>query len=184
MATPTSPFANASPFDNYYREFAALLRQLEDPNKEKTNDRDLQKQCADLLSLMSLEARSTDCPDRKMERLERVKIYKFQFEAVRNQHDKEFLMGGRATEMLAVKERLERVESRAAQQNELLERARRSLAETEEVGANVMSELHGNRQTIESAQGRVGELNNMTTQATKIIKNMSKPWYLRWTNRR
>ena len=182
ISPPSPPSPTNNGFDNYYREFASALQQQQEGNP--SNVEELQTQCSDLLRLMALEARTTECPDTKFERLERVKIYKFQFEAIRNQHDKEFLMGEKATSMLQAKERLERAETRAAQQNELLERARRSLAETEETGASIMGELHTNRETIESAQGRVDELNTMADKASKIVKYLSTPWWRRWSVRR
>ncbi|CAB9510209.1 expressed unknown protein [Seminavis robusta] len=206
MARPSSP-SNGNSFDAYYREFSALLRQLEEepqqqPQKPSASSsstskssshvnnhskpmtshdtkESLQKQCSELLSLMTLEARSTDCPDTKFERLERVKIYKFQLEAVRQQHNQDFLMGDQAAAMLQVKDQIARTEMRAAQQNELLERARRSVLETEQVGNSVLQEMHRNRETIESAQRRIGTFSVMTEQASKIIQNMSKPWWRR-----
>jgi vesicle transport through interaction with t-SNAREs 1 len=184
--TPNKPPANGNGFDVYYHEFALLLRQLEETGQcdgEKSTflekQERLHQQCSELLSLMSLEARSTDCPDTKFERLERAKIYKFQLEAVRQQHNKDFLMGDQAASMLAVKDRLAQSEMRAAQQNELLERARRSVLETEQVGASIMEEMRRNRETIHSTQGRIGSLSSLTGQASKIVKNMSRPWWMR-----
>ena len=198
MTGTTSPSqSNQHVFDVYYQEFVLLLQQLEATDHQPQNNNggkskngkgtstqhpsqeSLLKQCNDLLGLMALEARSTECQDTKFERLERVKIYKFQLEAVRQQHNKDFLMGGQAASMLEVKDRLAQSETRAAQQNELLERARRSALETEQVGASIMQELHRNRETIQSSQQRIGTLSSLTGQASKIVKNMSRPWWMR-----
>jgi vesicle transport through interaction with t-SNAREs 1 len=185
--TPNKPPANGNGFDVYYHEFALLLRQLGETGERDENggkltlekQERLQQQCSELLGLMTLEARSTVCPDTKFERLERAKIYKFQLEAVRQQHNKDFLLGDQAASMLAVKDRLAQSEMRAAQQNELLERARRSVLETEQVGASIMQEMSRNRETIERTQGRIGTLSSLTGQASKIVKNMSRPWWMR-----
>jgi vesicle transport through interaction with t-SNAREs 1 len=185
--TPTN---SGNDFDIYYHEFALLLRQLGatgqprsdgkvDKHPSPTSQERLHQQCSELLSLMALEARSAECPDAKFERLERVKIYKFQLEAVRQKHNKDFLMGDQASSMLQVKDRLTQSETRAAQQNELLERARRSVLETEQVGASIMEEIGRNRETIQSAQGRIGTVSSLTGQASKIVKNMSRPWWMR-----
>ena len=192
---------NSKAFDTYYQEFASLLQQLESSPSEHNNNNQnnnnnnkdtsaLYQQCSDLIRLMTLEARSTDegDTDMKLERAERVKIYKFQLEAVRNQHDAQFLMGSAAADMLElekqqqrlhVKQRLERTEMRAAQQNELLERARRSVEETETIGAEILSQVQRNRESIQSAHARVHALSGMTDRAGNIIKNMSRPWWLR-----
>jgi len=212
MVSSSSSSSGINAFDTYYQEFASLLHNLEKPDESNTapaatamkaaapsssssnnidntsnNDKvELHKQCSDLLRLMTLEARSTtNDPDLKLERLERVKIYKFQLEAVQQSMDQEFLMGDTAARMLQLeKERhqvrsiLERTEGRAAQQNELLERARRSLQETEEIGLEIIEETRRNRETLESAQGHVNEVTGMAARASKLVKALSKPWWM------
>lgn len=192
----------AEAFDTYYGEFASLLQQLEEPsptslpspgNEESSpaSSDSIHQQCVDLLSLMALEARTTSSnDDTKFERLERVKIYKFQLEAVKQKRNKDFLMGGNngegnAFQMLQLeKERqqirniLEKNESRAAQQNELLERAMHSVHETEAVGLEILEETQRNRETIESVQGRVDELNGLASKASRLVKKLSRPWWV------
>ena len=190
-ASSSSSSSDIAAFDTYYQEFASLLEQLGGSSAAETTKsppssvESLHKQCSDLISLMSLEARTTECPDTKFERLERVKIYKFQLEAMKQQHDKDFLMGASAASMLQlererqqVRSILEQNETRAAQQNELLERARQSVEETQAVGMEILNEAHRNRETIESAQGRVDELSSMTDRASKLVQKLSKPWWM------
>ena len=165
--------------------------------KEEVEESLLYQQCVDLLSLMQLEARTdsnnNNNEDIKFERLERVKIYKFQLEAIKQKRNKDFLMGGagggqggqNAFQMLQLeKERqqirniLEQNESRASQQNELLERAMQSIHETEAVGQEILQETQRNRETIESVQGHVDELNGLATKASRLVKKLSRPWWV------
>lgn len=204
----SSDSSNAAAFDTYYQEFASLLQELEDPSsspdsaethKSASSSSDsLYQQCVDLLSLMSLEARTTSTTnnnDLKFERLERVKIYKFQLEAVQQKRNTDFLMGNNkddnnnAFQMLQLeKERqqirniLDQNETRAAQQNELLERAMHSMHETEAVGLEILEETQRNRETIASAQGRVDELNGLASKAKGLVRKLSRPWWIprRW----
>ena len=203
----SSDSSSAAAFDTYYQEFASLLQELEGPSSSSpgaakthksassSSSDSLYQQCVDLLSLMSLEARTTSTAnnndDLKFERLERVKIYKFQLEAVQQKRNTDFLMGNNnasdknAFQMLQLeKERqqirniLEQNETRAAQQNELLERAMASVHETEAVGLEILEETQRNRETIESAQGRVDELNGLASKAKGLVQKLSRPWWI------
>lgn len=181
-------------FDTYRLELTALLQKLmeEEDDSNQTIDQgscsssSLQQQCSDLLRLMTMEARSAESPDDKFERLERVKLFQFQFETIvaqqKHQADKCFLFNSQektSTTNLDVKEESQQTQARAMQQNEMLERARRSLAETEQVGSDIGLELGKNRQTIQSAKERVDTFASLTEQADSIITNMSKPWWRR-----
>lgn len=187
MATSTTN-ANNNAFDTYYQEFAGLLKQLESTKSTSGSEStsSLHKQCTDLISLMALEARTTDYdPDVKFERLERVKIYKFQLASIQMEHDKDFLMGSCAATMLQLEKERQQVRTilennigRAAQQHELLDRARQSVQETEEVAMELQTELQRNRETIESAHGHVNEISSMAERAGKLVKTLSKPWWM------
>ena len=65
-------------------------------------------------------------------------------------------------------------------QNATLERARRIMADTEETAGSISLELARNRETIESATDRVGEIHGMTNNARRTIKTMQrrKKWLL------
>jgi len=74
---------------------------------------------------------------------------------------------------------LQQTETKLTKQNETLERARRSMQETEEIGMEVTHELAQNRAKIESSAQHTEELTLLTDQAGKILHNMSKPWWRR-----
>ena len=61
-----------------------------------------------------------------------------------------------------------------ASQNATLENARRVMADTEATAGTITEELARNRETIESAQGRVGELHGMTNSARRTIQTMQR----------
>ena len=179
-----STTSNSSRFDDYYQEFSQALHAFEDETSNSSKKEELDKQCSDLLRLMSVEARSTEDPDQKFERLERVKIYKFQLEAIQNKNKKDFLMGEalerngcRSSEQMQAT--LRQNEAKVAQQNELLERAKRTAAETEESAMGITEELHSNREKIESAQKKVDDLSSLTARGMNVATNMLKPWWRR-----
>ena len=59
-------------------------------------------------------------------------------------------------------------------QNATLENARRVMADTEATAGTITEELARNRESIESASGRVGELHGMTNSARRTIKTMQR----------
>lgn len=71
-------------------------------------------------------------------------------------------------------EKAERANATLASQNTTLESARRVMADTEATAGTITEELSRNRETIESAQGRVGELHGMTNSARRTIQTMQR----------
>ena len=71
-------------------------------------------------------------------------------------------------------EKAERANATLASQNATLENARRVMADTEATAGTITEELARNRETIESAQGRVGELHGMTNSARRTIQTMQR----------
>ena len=71
-------------------------------------------------------------------------------------------------------EKAERANATLASQNATLENARRVMADTEATAGTITEELSRNRETIESAQGRVGEIHGMTNSARRTIQTMQR----------
>ena len=71
-------------------------------------------------------------------------------------------------------EKAERANATLASQNATLENARRVMADTEATAGTITEELARNRETIESAQGRVGELHGMANSARRSIQTMQR----------
>mmetsp|Transcript_23780 Transcript_23780/g.68332 ORF Transcript_23780/g.68332 Transcript_23780/m.68332 type:complete len:356 (-) Transcript_23780:1258-2325(-) len=74
----------------------------------------------------------------------------------------------------ALFEKAERSNATLASQNATLDHARRVMADTEGTAGTITEELARNREAIESAQGRVGELHGMTNSARRTIKTMQR----------
>ena len=71
-------------------------------------------------------------------------------------------------------DKAERATATLASQNATLDHARRVMADTEATAGTVAEELARNRETIESAHGRVGELHGMTNNARRTIQTMQR----------
>lgn len=63
---------------------------------------------------------------------------------------------------------------RIANQNLVIEQALRTVAETEDVGHEIIDELKSNREKIESSSAKAKEVGGMTDAANKLIKRMTK----------
>lgn len=63
------------------------------------------------------------------------------------------------------------------QQNRTLERARRSIADVEEIAGDINLELGLNRETLEKSHDKVLELSGLTNDANRILTRMKKRWW-------
>jgi|AntAceMinimDraft_1070359.scaffolds.fasta_scaffold50197_3 chromosome segregation ATPase len=64
---------------------------------------------------------------------------------------------------------MERITSKIENQNEMILNAQRAVAETEEVGNDIVEELKGNREKIVSVRDKTTELNaNVDDAATRL----------------
>jgi vesicle transport through interaction with t-SNAREs protein 1 len=59
-------------------------------------------------------------------------------------------------------------------QNESLDRAKSIMAETEQTAMEITLELGRNRETLESAHGRVREVSGLTNRARRLLQNMNR----------
>lgn len=152
-------------FDMYYEEHMRLMEVLA---CEWTDE--LAQQAADCLASMQLEARTSEDADEKHELLERVKVYRQNFQALRLQQESDVLLGGVSS---TGKDDATR---RLHAQNETLLQARRTVQETEEIGLEINQELARNRDTMQASLQKVEEMKNMTQQAGMILKRLNKWW--------
>lgn len=163
----------------YYSEFQSLLAQRHATSDDDSATATWLQQAQSLLQQLSVEARSLSGDDR-MEWMERVKLGKSQLQAVKVEMDRAKLgvhNNGRVTNGDAARQ-LQSNEDSLMRQNATLEQARRTIQETEEVGAEISSELHKNRNTIESSHRNVRELGSLTGRANELLKSLSKKkWF-------
>jgi hypothetical protein len=172
-------------FEAYYEEFTCLFEQITSTTSATSIDNCRQealfRQCHEILQQLAVEARSVDNSSLKRDLLQRVKQEKGRLTALEQEHEKQSLMTGAAAAAASGGGRahLQKNEDTLARQNETLERARRTMQETEAVGMEVTHELGQNRAKIESTAGSVRELTSLTDQAGNLLKSMSKPWWRR-----
>jgi len=95
------------------------------------------------------------------------------FEAARGRVDREGLLAG-AGKGREDRNRLLQTTDNLGRQNDTLDKARRVMAETEDVALEITEELGRNREKIQSARSKVLEVSGMTNQARRLVHSMSK----------
>ena len=147
---------------------ATLIRQLDA----------LLLQAADLIKQMEVEVRSHDTATRKV-LTDKVLHYKKSLTT----HRTDFERAKEAAERVALgigsksqeqRQRLLDVNDKLAMQNEKILNATRTVAETEEVGIEIIQELGRNREKIQSAHGKVKEFSGLTDTARRMISSMQR----------
>lgn len=179
------------PFERYDDEFQSLTNQIKSSLRDEDNiefTSSLLSQCDDLLKQMSVEARGVDDSNVKRDLLANVRQCKSTLSALRDEfkskkgaHERAHLLinaggpnGNTNESKNASKERLLQAHGQLLQQNDTLDRARRVMADTEEVGLEITAELARNRETLETAHGRVREVSGLTNRARRLLQNMSR----------
>lgn len=172
-------------FQRYDEEFRSLLQQIESSLEREPPGpftENLLQQCDDLMKQMALEARSQPS-DVKPQLLAQVRTCKSEYQVLRSRADKQALLsssssssGNKNNNNRSQSERalLQKNEDMLAGQNDTLERARRTMADTESVALEITEELGNNRATLLSAQGRVREVSGLTGRARRILVAMNQ----------
>ena len=134
------------------------------------------QQADDLIKQMALEARSVPDASLKRELLAKVRKLKSQLSSMQSQSEKAglFRTSSNAHNNREQRLLLQQTEDTLSQQNETLERARRTMQETEQVALEITEELGNNREKIMSAHGRVREVGGMTGRARRILQGMNQ----------
>jgi Snare region anchored in the vesicle membrane C-terminus/Vesicle transport v-SNARE protein N-terminus len=169
------------PFQRYDDEFSELIQQIErsleeDPPSGYTEN--LLRQADDLLKQMSMEARSVENPNVKRDLLAQVRSLKTKLATLQSKSDKGGLFRVNGSGPLPRNDRdrllLQKNEDLLSSQNETLERARRTMEETEQVALEITEELGHNRETLMSARGRVQQVSGLTGRARRILSSMNQ----------
>ena len=175
------------------------IEALQNNQKDVENDLKLAKnllaQAQDLLQQMTIEARGIPSSEkeRKQSCLQKVRVCKGNLanlnddvEKAQHENNRDSLLssGGvgkgfkknKNESRLSddTKERLLSTNSQLQSQNATLDNARRIMAETEEVAMDITSELARNRETMESASGRVRDVSSLTNQARRVLVSMQR----------
>ena len=164
-------------FDQYDEEFANMSQQVqksleEQPPSQYTTN--LLQQCDDLIQQMDLEARTI--PDATLKRtlIQKVRACKTEYQRLRHESERQGLLGGRSRPSEKERLMLQKNEDMLSSQNDTLERARRTMQDTEAVALEITEELGQNREKLISAHGRVREVSGLTGRARRILSSMSQ----------
>lgn len=177
----TSSSSSSIAFDRYDDEFRSLLQQIEaslnvEPPSPYTHN--LLVQCDDLIKQMALEARSVGSNNASLKRtlLDKVRACKSQYQTLQAQSDRQGLLATTTTKSKGGGEmdRLRRNEDMLSQQSDTLERARRTMEETEAVALEITDELGQNREKLMSAHGRIREVGGLTGRARRVLTSMNQ----------
>jgi len=169
-------------FERYDDEFTSLIGQIESSLQQEPPSaytQNLLQQCDDLIKQMALEARSigSDNPQMKRKLLDQVRGCKSKYQTLQQQFDRQGLLGhGSNGNAAGQRERLllQQNEDSLHRQNETLERARRTMQETESVALEITEELGHNREKLYSAHGRIREVGGLTGRAKHILISMNQ----------
>lgn len=172
-------------FERYDEEFSSLMDQIRSSLSQQPPGaltRNLLQQCEDLIQQMALEARSVSDATEKRTLLKKVRTYKSEWQSLQEQSDKEDLMNGGAGGGDSAaggsdnqeRMRLQNTSDTLNQQNDTLERARRTMQETEQVALEITEELGNNREKLMSAHGRVREVGGLTGRARRVLYSMNQ----------
>jgi vesicle transport through interaction with t-SNAREs 1 len=176
-------------FQRYDHEFQSLLHQIQQSILDNTNGRapgpssysdNLFQQADDLVKQMALEARSVSDVNLKQDLLQKVRKCKSQVTSLQTQSQQQSLF--RPTNEPTTNsstnghDRLlaRQTEDLLVNQNDTLERARRTMMETEQVALEISDELSHNRDKLMTAHGRVREVSGLTSRARRILNSMSQ----------
>jgi len=188
-------------FANYEQDFRDVFGSLEGhlrtiPNL--SNDHKLSEikkaenditDAEDILQSMNLNARNVSgLPGQKL--TQKIKEYEAKVAAskkelrrmettVTSMVEREALMGGAVlgtelTTSIDQRERLLTGTEKLHRSNATLLEARRTAEATVETGANILSNLESQRETMERSLGRIGEINSKLAQSSRILSAMAR----------
>lgn len=168
----------------YYHEYLKLMEELAQSSSSWEESKAQQAQVT--LKQMQVEANMMT-NDTKFELLERIKVYRTNLKNLEKQiHDQQgndkgfhhppLTLTVHRTERNSAKDINPRTDSLLQSQNETLLQARKTMKETEEIGADITAELARNRETLQASRDKVGEVRTMTQQADSIVSRMNKWW--------
>lgn len=146
-------------------------------------------QAKDLIQQMSIEARGITTKDLKQDCLQKVRVCKANLANLeedagraRTALERRSLLSpsskkrsdGGAGLSSDHRERLLDATNALTSQNATLDNARRVMAETEDVALDITEELARNRETMESARGRVRNVSGLTNRARRVLVSMRR----------
>lgn len=179
-----------SSFDRYEDELQQIMKQIEtsiqDNNPPIMYCENLFQQANDLMKQMALEARSNTNNQERSLFLQKVQSTKQQLQSLQNDFNKYNIIGnnnrissnGNFDQDGLLREqqqqRNKRNEDMLGQQNDTLERARRTMEETETIALEITDELSNNREKLMSTHNRIRDVSGLTGRARSILISMNQ----------
>mmetsp|Transcript_18651 Transcript_18651/g.27695 ORF Transcript_18651/g.27695 Transcript_18651/m.27695 type:complete len:180 (-) Transcript_18651:99-638(-) len=163
-----------SSFDVYNSELLSTMEQIKSRLQSKNNVEEVDemlKQGEDLAKQMGLEARGMDDAVVKRDLLSKVKEYKAQLANLRSAYELATLTKV-DNDNYNTSSSIVDARSTVRSQNETLLNARSAIAETEGVAMGITEDLSRQRETINSAHGRVNEVSEMAEKGDGIVRGM------------
>jgi len=140
-------------------------------------------QSKELIEQAEVEARSHASKERR-ELTEKLRSYKDDVQKLRSEYDGALFQNQKAQltgQKGEDRGRFLDVNEKIRNQNEMIENAKRTVAESEDIGLETLGELERNREKIESAREKNQEFAAITEDADKRLKSMwfrQKTWGL------
>eukprot|EP00600_Ochromonadales_sp_CCMP1393_P009012 CAMPEP_0174969010 /NCGR_PEP_ID=MMETSP0004_2-20121128/8484_1 /TAXON_ID=420556 /ORGANISM="Ochromonas sp., Strain CCMP1393" /LENGTH=181 /DNA_ID=CAMNT_0016218371 /DNA_START=159 /DNA_END=701 /DNA_ORIENTATION=- len=138
-------------------------------------------QSKELIEQAEVEARSHASKERR-ELTEKLRSYKDDVQKLRSEYDGALFQNQKAQltgQKGEDRGRFLDVNEKIRNQNEMIENAKRTVAESEDIGLETLGELERNREKIESAREKNQEFAAITEDADKRLKSMwfrQKTW--------
>jgi hypothetical protein len=157
-----------------YLEYCEILKELRlDPKQSRL----LVPEARSILQQMTMEARNLSDEESREEWLQRIHLYKTQLDLLQQEAERDALLNSAASDSSNNNNNIKSTNQMLARQSEMLEQARRSLAETEEIAGGITESLQSQRRTMEASQQKVSLLQSLTDRASSISDNLNKPWW-------
>jgi vesicle transport through interaction with t-SNAREs protein 1 len=191
-------------FDSYDTDLEDLRRGVEtklqeaaalepEARRERLTEASSELDEADrLLKRMEVESHSASSQNERERLLSRLKARKDSVKSLRQQHsdiskgshsahsDRQALLGAEplsdddAPTSSSQRERMLSANDRLKKTGERIQHGKRQLLETEELGANILSDLHRQRETITNARGNLHSVDETIGRSRRVLSAMSR----------
>mmetsp|Transcript_3077 Transcript_3077/g.4287 ORF Transcript_3077/g.4287 Transcript_3077/m.4287 type:complete len:159 (+) Transcript_3077:79-555(+) len=157
---------------DYITELEETLKKIQVKIDKNEDAKDLFAEADEILEQLKIEARGKSEKDQVKNFEERLHILK----------NRALLFDGNTqskNDTAAGRQRVVSAKDRALQSGERIQQTQQIINDIEETGADIMSELQRNKETLENINGNVKETKGNLDKADKMVTRMGK-WWSRW----
>ena len=159
----------------YAEELEKTLREAASKVEAGEDVKALLEEAQELLDQLKIEARTKAEKGRVSAQEARVAELRSRAALFGGSKGKGIMVAGSSQE----RQRLASARDRAQESSSRIQQTKEILDEIEDTGADIITELHRNRETIEKINGSVKETKGELDKADKMVTKMSK-WWSRW----